>query len=115
MCILLFGILFFSHNIINTGCLIYPLSHTCFGNTFSWSLDIKEIQRMDLWLELWAKAGAAPNYKVENFENYVSGVNWVRNWIDKYFFNKVSDFLLIILLINLIIYLFYKKRNQNGY
>jgi len=109
-CIVIFGILFLSHNIINTGCLIYPVSATCFGDYFSWSLDIKEIKRMDLWLEVWAKAGAAPNYKVENFENYISGINWVKNWINNYFFNKVSDFLLIIFLINFIIYLFYKKQ-----
>jgi len=114
-CFIIFGVLFFLHNVINTGCLIYPVSFTCFGDSLSWSLDIKEIKRMDLWLETWAKAGAAPNYRVENIENYVKGINWVINWIDNYFFTKVSDFLLIIFLINLIIYLLYKKEIQIDY
>ena len=115
LCFTVFAALFFSHNIINTGCLIYPVGLTCFGDALSWSLDIKEIQRLDLWLEVWAKAGAAPNYQVENFENYVKGINWVVNWIDNYFFNKVSDFLLIIIFINLIVYLFYKKEIEIGF
>ena len=114
-CFIIFGVLFFLHNVINTGCLIYPVSFTCFGDSLSWSLDIKEIKRMDLWLETWAKAGAAPNYRVENIENYVKGISWVINWIDNYFFNKVSDFLLIIFLINLIVYLLYKKEVQIDY
>ncbi len=101
--------LFFSHNIINTGCLIYPISFTCFGDNFLWSLSINEIQRMDLWLEVWAKAGASPNFQVDDFESYVSGLNWFQNWIDNYFFNKVSDYILIIFFINLIIYFIYKK------
>ena len=105
----IFGGLFFSHNIINTGCFIYPLSVTCFGEYFSWALSINEVQRMDLWLEVWAKAGASPNFKVDNFESYVGGLNWVQNWANNYFFNKGSDYVLTVFFINLIIFLFYKR------
>ncbi len=106
---LIFGGLFFSHNIINTGCFIYPISVTCFGEYFSWALSINEVQRMDLWLEVWAKAGASPNFKVDNFESYVGGFNWVQNWANNYFFNKGSDYVLTVFFINLIIFLFYKR------
>ena len=40
------------------------------------------------------KGGATPNFRVENPEIYIKNLNWVSNWIDIYFFNKVSDFLL---------------------
>ena len=46
------------------------------------------------WYEIWSKAGASPNYIVENVSEYVRNFNWVPNWIDNYFFNKMSDFLL---------------------
>ena len=39
------------------------------------------------------ETGATPNFRVDDPENYIKGFNWVSNWIDLYFFNKVSDFL----------------------
>ena len=37
------------------------------------------------WYEIWSKAGATPNYRVDNFEEYLKNFNWVSNWVDKYF------------------------------
>ncbi len=85
----------------NTGCLLYPLQITCYEN-FIWSLDPTEIEWMRNWYELWAKAGATPNFTVEDKNNYVSGLNWVNNWYNTYFFNKISDLFLGIILITLI-------------
>ena len=86
---------------INTGCLIYPVSFTCFEN-LSWALSISETQRMNDWYELWSKAGANPNFRVSNPEEYISGLNWVSNWINNYFFNKISDFIFGLFFIILI-------------
>ena len=88
---------------INTGCLIYPLSITCFDN-FSWALPASEAQRMNNWYELWSKAGANPNFRVSNPEEYITNFNWVSNWIDSYFFNKVSDFIFGLLFTILIFF-----------
>ena len=52
---------------------------------------------MNDWYQQWSKAGAGPNYRVDDPENYIKGFNWGSNWFDKYFFNKVSDFLAGIL------------------
>ena len=38
------------------------------------------------------KGGATPNFRVDNPEAYIQKFNWLGNWIDVYFFNKVSDF-----------------------
>ena len=95
-------------NIFNSGCIIYPVSITCFSN-FEWSL-FNEAKSSNEWFEQWAKAGAGPNHRVDNPENYIKGFNWVSNWIDMYFFNKVSDFIIGILLLILIVFLtFYSK------
>ena len=40
------------------------------------------------WYEQWSKAGAGPNFRVEDPLNYIQGFNWVSNWIYKYFFNR---------------------------
>ena len=94
------------YNIAYTGCFIYPLSFTCFEK-FYWGLDISRVQEAAQWYELWSKAGATPNYRVENPESYIKGLNWLSVWINNYFFNKVSDTtagLIIIVLVFLLIF-----------
>ena len=91
---------------INTGCLVYPLSFTCFDG-MSWGIPLTQVQQMSDWYELWSKGGAAPNFRIDNPETYIKNFNWVSNWIDIYFFNKVSDFLLgIIFLISVFLFSF---------
>lgn len=95
----------------NTGCLIYPLSFTCLEN-LSWSIPKTQVIASNDWFELWSKGGATPNFIVEDREKYIQGLNWVSNWIDIYFFNKVSDFLAgIIFLTAIILYYCYKFKN----
>jgi len=70
---------------------------------------------MNDWYELWSKAGANPNFRVDNPNQYIIGFNWLSNWINNYFFTKVTDFILGIFLILIIIYLFFikfKKKNK---
>ncbi len=97
-------------NFLNTGCLIYPLVNTCFTN-FDWSIQVREIEMMSLHYEGWSKAGKTPNYVVNDLSNYVKDFNWLNNWINKYFFFKVSDFLLgLIVLIIIFFITFYSKK-----
>jgi len=93
---------------VNTGCLLYPISFTCF-ESYAWSIPIKNVNEMNDWYELWSKAGASPNYRVINPEQYIIGFNWVGNWIDNYFFNKVSDFILGLSFILLIFWFLFRK------
>ena len=95
----------------STGCLIYPASITCFEN-FSWSIPLQQVDQMYLWYEQWSKGGAGPNFRIENPEVYVLNLNWVGNWIDVYFFNKMSDNILVIITISLIITFLFKYNNK---
>ena len=74
-------------NFNNTGCLLYPVYFLCFEN-IQWALPVESVIKMNNWYELWSKAGANPNFRVENPEEYIAGFNWVNNWIDKYFLIK---------------------------
>ena len=97
-------------NFLNTACIIYPVSFTCFED-FSWSFLISDIEKMNDWYEQWSKGGAAPNFRVENPEVYIQGFNWVTNWFNLYFFNKVSDFLVGILILMTVFYLLLRSKN----
>ena len=87
-------LLFFSFTIFttfsNTGCLIYPATFTCFDQ-FSWSIPLAQVDQMQSWYELWSKAGASPTYRVDDPQIYITKLNWVGNWVNMYFFTKVSD------------------------
>ena len=67
---------------------------------------------MALWLELWSKGGAGPNFAVDEQANYVLGTNWIKNWTQMYFFNKVSDYLLTLSAISLLLYFLYFKERS---
>ena len=99
-------------NFINTGCFVYPLAMTCNENLI-WSISINEVNYMNEWYQLWSKAGASPNYAIENRADYISSFNWLSNWIDVYFFNKVTDFVLGLIFLTIIIFILFFKKNLN--
>ena len=76
---------------------------TCIGEP-EWALPIKEVKRMSLHYEWWSKAGGGVNYASEiSKEEYVKNFVWFENWLDRHFFNKVSDTLLGIIFIGLLL------------
>ena len=96
----------------NSGCLVYPVSLTCFPN-FDWSISYEGVKHMNNWYEQWSKAGAGPNFRVINASEYIKSFNWVNNWMDKYFFNKMSDFLGgIFFLVIIVGILTYEKKKK---
>ena len=113
--LVIFGLIL-SINFINTGCLIYPINFLCFEN-FSWAIPKSEVIELNNWYEQWSKAGAGPNFRVEDPESYIKNFNWVENWFKLYFFTKVSDFLLGLIFLLILIYIIfrpYKKfKNKN--
>ena len=106
---LLIGVFILSVNFFNTGCFLYPIQFTCL-DSLSWSLH-SEAKLMNDWYEQWSKAGAGPDFRVENPEIYIQGFNWVGNWIDKYFFNKVSDFLAGIIFLSFVVLMTFYSKN----
>ena len=97
------------NNFIATGCIIYPVQLTCFEQPI-WAIPLQEVSELNDWYEQWSKAGASPNFRVENPLEYIHHFNWVKNWMDTYFFNKVSDFLLGLTLLCAIIYCTFKSK-----
>ena len=112
-----FSILFLSLiitiNFFNSGCLMYPITLTCFEN-YIWSASLDDVLRMKIHYENWSKAGATPIFRVENVEEYISYLNWFSGWIDRYFFNKMSDYLLGLVSLSIIFYfVFYSKKKNH--
>ena len=98
---------------ISTGCVFFPVAISCFEN-LPWSYDIEQVKRMALHYEDWAKAGSGAGYQNTDQANYVKYLNWLPNWVDKYFFNKVSDFLLGIIFLCLVMCISFIRRKNNS-
>ena len=103
----LLTVLFF--NFTATGCLIYPVIISCLTESADWSVPKDIINQLNLHYKAWSKAGIGAGYGVENTKSYLSSLSWIDNWIKTYFFNKVSDYILVILFISLILLFIFKK------
>ena len=103
---------------LNTGCLLYPAKISCIGNP-SWQIPIQEVEKMKIHYEWWAKAGGGPGYISEiPKEKYIDNFNWLPNWIERHFFNKVSDtvigIIFICILLIVTIKIFSKKKKKSN-
>ncbi len=99
----------FLHHFISTGCFISPLAKTCLEDTFIWARNHDDMINLSIWIEQWAKAGAGPNFRIENVVEYINDLNWLSNWIDKYFIKKFLDQLGILFFCYVLVFLTFKK------
>ena len=98
----------------NTGCLLYPIQQTCVSGV-EWSIPKSEVSALNTHYQWWSKAGGGPGYSHElEKELYIQNFNWLSNWVDRYFFNKMSDFLLSLLLIIFIFITTFKTKKKNS-
>ena len=111
LCLLLLSLVLFT-NFINTGCIVYPLVITCSENLV-WAIPKEQVNHMNEWYQLWSKGGAAPNFRVDNKQEYIKYFNWVSNWINIYFFNKVFDYLVGLVVLTFIFLLTFKRKNSS--
>ena len=109
LCISLFGLVLLT-NFFNTGCLLFPEKRTCFFNV-SWSVPLDTVEYLRIHYENWAKAGSGAGYSLNDKDklNYITNLNWIDNWMDKYFFNKVSDLIYSLSFVSLIFILLFKR------
>ena len=101
-------ILWLVKNILVSGCLIYPISITCFTE-LSWT-DIKEVKEISNQNEAWSKS-FPDQKKILSYEKFNSEFNWINSWIKNYFGQLVNIFYPYIIFI-LILFIYTKKEKM---
>ncbi len=110
-CLILFSLVLLT-NFFNTGCFLFPEKTTCFEG-FIWSTPIETVELLKIHYENWAKAGSGAGYINElDKKIYIENFNWISNWIDKYFFNKMFDFIISLSFIFIILFVTFKRKEQ---
>ena len=93
--------------------MISPLSFTCFGDSLYWAKSSESFKNLSIWLEQWSKAGAGPNFRIEDPLVYIQNFNWISNWIEMYFKVKILDQLGILVAVFFVTFLFFKRFKYN--
>mgnify|MGYP006078480603 FL=1 len=114
--IFLLWAIIFSNSFIRSGCIFYPINSTCLSKPqINWGIK-QELKKHSVMIESWAKGFYHQNIsKYENIKDqkkYLSSWSWLKVWIEIHFFNKVFEFILIIISLYFIIYFFISKNKK---
>ena len=64
---------------------------------------------MSLWAKSYDTQNSSKYTKIENKKLFLKNFNWIKFWIEKHFFYKIFEFLLIFTFIILMVYFYFIK------
>ncbi len=109
--IIFFLIIFFLKNVINSGCIIYPLDQTCFKN-LNWTAKIdnygnaKNISTdSEAWSKDWPNFFKSNQKKITQ-EKYISNFFWFNTWKKNHLLliiNKILPIIILILIMSIML------------
>ena len=106
-----------SASFFRTGCLFYPLNSSCFSKDKIFWSEKERVKEYSQMVSLWAKSYYAQNEskyeKIQDKKLYNKNFNWIKYWIEKHFFYKISEFVLIVLVSIILIYFYCTKTKLN--
>jgi len=116
--LLLMVAVFFVNNFVKSGCLFINLKSSCFNKELiSWSLSSSDFlinfngrlfDYVEL-VEIWSKAFFTQVHLDKDSYLSFTDLAWVKYWFKNHFIYRISDFLLIFTLINIVLFLFLRK------
>ncbi len=105
-----------SSSFFKTGCVFYPLNITCFSKDKVFWSEKEEIKEYSEMVKFWAKAYYIQDdtkyEKIEDKNIYNKNFTWLKFWIEKHFFYKIFEFLIILFLAFIISYIYFSKEKQ---
>jgi hypothetical protein len=106
-----------SSSFFRTGCIFYPLNSTCFSKEIIFWSEKVRIKNYSEYVSLWAKAyyvDVDSKYeKILDKTVFKKNFNWVKYWVDKHFFYKISEFLLIFIFLIFLSYIYFTREKSN--
>jgi len=104
--IIIFNLVYFIKNFLISGCLIFPISETCF-DFFDWNVGKYEIKNWRLINEAWTK-GWDDTFAL-GYMDYISSFEWIKVWIKNHFIKSLEKLFLPLLIIIILTKIFIIK------
>lgn len=104
--IVILNLIFLLKNFLISGCLIFPIPHTCFDN-LSWGIGTLKIHEWKTINEAWTKGWY--NYFTIEYQKYILNFNWLDTWLNNHFIKSLEKFFVPIFLIITLIKLIRKE------
>jgi hypothetical protein len=101
------NILWILKNLINTGCLIYPIDITCI-NHLEWVAsenfhgNAKQVSNLS---EAWSKGWIDQKNNILSYKNYIKNHEWIRVWFSKHFFVVFEKLIPLFVLMLFVVFL----------
>jgi len=119
--ITLFSIIFLAKNILNTGCLFFPVEQTCSSNIYWYDTSEKRSSNAKVTMyenEAWTKGWPDQNPPGKNFKEYLSDWNWIKTWGPNHgiqTLKKLLPTLFFLLFYILLLFIFSKSKKNRCY
>lgn len=118
---LIFCSLFLTKNLINSGCLIFPVEQVCFKN-LKW-YDYNSDRRSNAVnakaeTEAWSKGWSDQKTQKKDFVSYIEGSSWIKVWLENHgieTLKRLTNFLiyfLILIIFSTVSFLKNYKKNK---
>lgn len=107
--LILLSISYLTNNFIKSGCIVFFITETCANNKLiPWSVDINKINNFSQHVQLWAKSFYTQK-EILDIDEFNKNFRWIKFWIEKHFFYKVFEYVLLLLFIFILLIILAKK------
>jgi hypothetical protein len=111
--LIIFPIILLSLNLYKnykiSGCYYYPVETTCVSSA-EWTIDKKILFEDKISGVAWTKSWSTYNEKKYNREEYMRNFNWVPNWLDTHYKNKIFGHHIILFIISIIFFITFRNK-----
>ncbi len=117
---LIFCSLFLTKNLINSGCLIFPVEQVCFKN-LKW-YDYNSDRRSNavnakVETEAWSKGWSDQKIQKQDFVSYLEGSDWIKVWVKNHgieTLKRLTNFFIYFLILIIFLIVSFLKNNKKN-
>lgn len=101
--------LFLFKNYKISGCYYYPIESTCISS-LEWTIEKEVLYEDKISGIAWAKSWSTYNEKTYTRDKYLENFNWIPNWYENHYKNKILIHHIILFIIFIFFNIFFKKK-----
>ncbi len=102
-------LIWFTKNILISGCFLFPIKNTCLN--VSW-MNAQDVEVASISSEAWSKGWSDQKGERLTQETYIKKFNWIDTWTQKHLI-RITKILIPYILVMILVILLFLKQNTN--